>query len=37
MPPVKAPSPITATARRRSPLSLAAWAMPKAAEIDVDE
>ena len=31
MPPVKAPSPITATARRRSPLSLAATAMPLAA------
>ena len=37
MPPVIAPSPMTATALRFSPLSLAAWAMPSTAEIDVDE
>ena len=37
MPPVIAPSPMIATALRLSPLSLAAWAMPSAAEIDVDE
>ena len=37
MPAVIAPSPITATTRRDSPLSLAAAAMPSAAEIDVDE
>jgi hypothetical protein len=37
MPPDSAPSPITATARRSSPLSLAASAMPSAAEIEVDE
>ena len=32
-----APSPITATTRRDSPLSRAATAMPRAAEIDVEE
>ena len=37
MPPVIAPSPMMATALRFSPLSLAACAMPSAAEIDVDE
>ena len=37
MPALIAPSPITATTWRASPLSLAACAMPSAAEIDVDE
>jgi len=37
MPALIAPSPITAIARRSSPLSLAATAIPSAAEIDVDE
>jgi hypothetical protein len=32
-----APSPMIATARRDSPRSLAAWAMPSAAEIEVLE
>ena len=37
MPALIAPSPITATTRRDSPLRRAAAAMPSAAEIDVDE
>ena len=37
MPALIAPSPITATTRRSSPLRCAAIAMPSAAEIDVDE
>ena len=37
MPALIAPSPITATTLRCSPLSLAAIAMPSAAEIDVEE
>ena len=37
MPAVMAPSPITAIARRFSPLRLAAMAMPSAAEILVEE
>ncbi len=37
MPALIAPSPITATTRRSSPLRAAAIAMPSAAEIDVDE
>ena len=37
MPALIAPSPMTATALRSSPFSLAATAMPSAAEIEVDE
>ena len=37
MPAVMAPSPITAMARRFSPLRLAAMAMPRAAEMLVEE
>ncbi len=37
IPALIAPSPITATTRRSSPLRCAAIAMPSAAEIDVDE
>ena len=37
MPALIAPSPITATTLRGSPLSRAAIAMPSAAEIEVDE
>ena len=37
MPADMAPSPITATHLRCSPLCLAAAAMPSAAEIEVDE
>ncbi|MOA17839.1 hypothetical protein D3C78_1381080 [compost metagenome] len=37
MPAVIAPSPMMATARRSSPLRLAARAMPRAAEMLVDE
>ena len=37
MPALIAPSPITATTLRLSPLRFAAIAMPSAAEIDVDE
>ena len=37
MPALIAPSPMIATALRSSPLSLAATAMPSAAEIEVDE
>ena len=37
MPAVIAPSPMTAIALRFSPFSLAATAMPSAAEIEVDE
>ena len=36
MPALIAPSPMTATTRRSSPLSFAASAMPSAAEIDVE-
>jgi hypothetical protein len=36
MPALIAPSPITATTERSSPLRAAATAMPSAAEIDVD-
>ncbi len=37
IPAVIAPSPMTAIARRCSPFSLAAIAMPSAAEIEVEE
>ena len=37
MPPVSAPSPITAITRSSRPRRFAATAMPSAAEIDVDE
>jgi len=37
MPAVMAPSPMMATARRSSPFCFAARAMPRAAEIEVDE